>query len=319
MRWGRKLASVALAAALAIGSTTTAYAWSRETHQTTGAIAWADLSAHRPDVLAELLAISRAHQHIARLDRHTAALPEPVRQRALFEWLARWPDDIRTGPEDRPKWHYSLRVVYGRTWLWPVRNGEAKDGFATNFATLSDSCAPPVDRARAIGWLIHIVGDIQQPLHAGHQMTGLFPATDRAGQESFVRRFADSAPVSLHQYWDHLFEEGRVTTPGGDWASALARTWPRSTLPELNGDGTPHDRFARYLDESEALAGLVGYSGTYLDAKPAGQAAPVISARENRVAYHLAGRRVASGGYRIADVLAAALDQAKAGGGTCRR
>lgn len=292
-------------------------AWSEETHQTTGAIAWADLNANQPEALAQLLTIAQAHPDYALFARHAAALPEPVRQRALFEWLARWPDDIRTGPEDNPKWHYALRVVHGRTWLWPVRNGTAKQGFAVNYAALANPCAPKADRAKAIGWLIHIVGDMQQPMHAGHQMTMAFPATDRAGELAFVRRYPDSAPVNLHQYWDKMFQQSRVATPGGDWAAALARAWPRQQIAGLRREGSAFHQFALQVEETRDLAQLVAYRGTFAQAGPEGQTAPVMTTGENAFALALAGRRVATAGYRIADMLATAIEQSAATRAAC--
>lgn len=307
-----------LAAALTLlALASPAAAWSEETHQTTGAIAWADLAANRPEVLAELVAITYAHPHFPLFARRAGTLPDPVQQRALFEWLARWPDDIRTGPDDQPKWHYALRVVHGRSWLWPVRNGTAKQGFAVNYAVLADPCARMAERAKAIGWLIHIVGDMQQPMHAGHQMTASFPATDRAGELSFVRRFADSQPVNLHQHWDQMFQQARVSAPGGDWAAALARAWPRQRITGLNRKGSAVYQFASQVEETRELARLVAYRGTFARAAPLGQAAPIMTAHENAYALALAGRRVATAGYRIADMLALAIDQAAATSAVC--
>ncbi|MDE2437590.1 MAG: hypothetical protein KGM49_15155, partial [Sphingomonadales bacterium] len=247
-------------------------------------------------------------------------LPQATRQRALFEWLARWPDDIRTGPEDHPKWHYLLHVVHGRTWAWPIRNGAANAGFAYNFAALSSACARSADRAKAIGWLIHIVGDVQQPLHGGHQMTAAFPNTDRAGELAFVRRSGGGEATNLHQYWDKIIERGATLPPGEpDWATAIATLWPRERLPELQRRGTVQDRFDSWVIESGELARLVAYQGTFRDATADAAKAPVVTARENAVALALAQRRIATGGYRIADTLAAAMKAAAADRRTCPR
>lgn len=311
-----RLAALA-AAGGALLATGPALGWSQATHSTTGAIAWADLAAHDGDALAELVQIARHHPDYPLFERRAAGLAPAVKQRALFEWLARWSDDIRGGPEDRPKWHYSLHVVSGRTWLWKIRNGAALDGFAYNYAKLSDPCARPADRAKAIGWLIHIIGDVQQPLHGGHQMTATFPGTDRAGELAFVRRFADSEPVDLHHYWDEIFQQARVSPRGGDWAEAIARAWPRSRIPELARQGTPQALFGSYLTESETLARLVAYQGTFLRSVPKGHQAPVVTELENRTALILSERRVATGGYRIADMLARAVHQARADRTVC--
>lgn len=300
----------ALAAMLPLSA---AQGWSIPTHQTTGAIAWADLAARDPQALAELADIARALPYYPFLERTAAALPPAERQRALFEFLARWPDDIRKGPEDHPDWHYELRVVSGRTWLWPFRNGKASQGFALNYARLANPCAPAADRARGLAWLIHIVGDVQQPLHAGHQMTAAFPATDRAGSISFVRRQPGGAPTDLHEYWDQILDPQR----GGGLPGALIREWPRARLPELGHATSPSVAFAGFLDDSAALAGMVAYRGTFLAASVDPARAPTATTQENRTAAALARRRVAVGGYRIADVLSAALAEAHARKGSC--
>ena len=317
-RNSRRLLVVAIAAGtLVFGAP--AWSWSEETHQTTGAIAWADLKARDPQALAALLTLAPSHPDYPLFAKAARRLSADMRERALFEWLARWPDDIRTGPYDQPKWHYELRVVYGQTSLWPFRNGTASEGFATNYALLADRCASPPARAMAIGWLIHIIGDVQQPLHAGHQLTGDYSMTDRAGELAFVRRKPDGEPTNLHQYWDKTMERSGVVLPAGasDWATALARIWPRARLPELTRQGSPQEVFASYLDESAELARLVAYRGTFLKASPDPALAPVVSDRENRVTLELAKRRIATSGYRIADVLARATKAATPSNQAC--
>ena len=296
-----------------------AFGWSEETHQTTGAIAEADLARRDPEALAALVALARSHPDYALFDRAAAKLDEPTRQRALFEWLARWPDDIRTGPEDHPKWHYLLRVVHGRTWLWPLRNGEANAGFAYNFAVLSNRCAKPADRAKAIGWLIHIVGDVQQPLHGGHQMTAAFAQTDRAGELAFVRRTAGGEPTNLHQYWDKIIERGGARLPAGqsDWATAIVSAWPRERISGLDRKSYPQARFDSWLVETGELARLVAYQGTFLQGSTDPRTAPTVTPLENAVALSLAKRRIATSGYRIADTLSEAIRTADSSRKVC--
>lgn len=316
---GRRSTAASLAALSLIAASSTAFGWSEETHQTTGAIAWADLKARHPDMLAELLRIAAHHPDARLFAPHAARLSPEMRERAMFEWLGRWPDDIRKGPEDHPKWHYEVRVVHGWTWVWPFHNGTASEGFAFNYGILADPCAAPAARAKAIGWLIHITGDIQQPLHAGHQMTGTYRLTDRAGELAFVRRAPGSEPTNLHQFWDKMMEKSGVTLPKGEdnWATALGRMWPRSRLPELGRKGDPQALFASYLDETSVLARKVAYQGTFLAATPDPTAAPVLTPRENALTLALAERRIATSGYRIADVLATAMDSARHREKTC--
>lgn len=295
-----------------------ALAWSNIGHQSTGAIAWTDLKARHPAELAELLELIRQHPDYPRFAPAIAALSPEMQQRALFEALARWPDDIRGGPEDRPDWHYQLRVVSGRTWLWPFQNGNAAFGFGYNFTKLSNHCAPAAERAKAIGWIIHIVGDVQQPLHAGHQMSANFPMTDRAGQSAWVKR-PNGVVKDLHQYWDQTLDDSGVALPAGqsDWANALIALWPRQKLGQaLPAITDPGATFAGYLDESAALAGAF-YKGTFLQATALPEQAPQASQAEQDESIAIAQERLATGGYRIADMLALAMQQAKAADWAC--
>jgi hypothetical protein len=308
-----------LAALAAAFSSSTALAWSEASHQVTGAIAWKDLKARHPAELAELLGLIREHQDYGRFQPFFAKLSPDMQERAQFEVLGRWPDDIRGGPEDHPDWHYQLRVVYGRSWLWPFENGNAAFGFGYNYAKLANPCAPAAERAKAIGWLIHIVGDVQQPLHAGHQMTATYSATDRAGELAFVKR-PNGVVKDLHHFWDETLDDSGVALPTGqtNWADALTVLWPREHLHrELSREGEPQVLFGSFLDESAELARLIGYQGTFLRAVPDKAAAPTVTATEQAQAIALAERRIATGGYRIADLLARAIQDAHAASWTC--
>lgn len=285
-----------------------AFAWSEESHMTTGAIAFDDLARSSPEILAEAEKLILAHPHRQQLEAHLAGLSGLERRRALFAWLARWSDDIRKGPYDRPKWHYELRVVSGRVGIWPFRNGRASIGFDENFRTLANRDAPAADRAVALGWLMHIVGDIQQPLHAGHQMTRLFPRTDEAGTLAFVRRVPGGEPTDLHQYWDkHLDVEPDKLKTWQIWAGPLQKSWPRARLPELKLAMSAFRQFDRWTDESNRIAARFAYQGTFLKASADPATAPAVTEHERRASELLAQRRVATGGYRIADTIRMAL------------
>lgn len=292
---------------------TPAWGWSEESHMTTGAIAYEELAAHDPLVLAEIERILSAHPHFARLEAKAKGQVGAERMRTMFEWLARWPDDINGTEFEHRDWHYELRVVYGRVWLWPFRNGNASYAFDLNYRTLADRNAPARERAIAIGWLLHIIGDIQQPLHAGHQMTSAFWLTDEAGSLAYVRKEAGGTPTDMHQYWDKILDVPNADgTVGGDataryWTQRLMALWPRERIRRLAYPGTAQEQFSQWLDGSMHLAQLVGYTGSYLKASPDPAGASVVSEEELRVAKEVAKRRVATGGYRIADVLRTAL------------
>ena len=303
---------IKLLLSIAVGSVilmhSPARAWSEASHMTTGAIAFDDLSVSDPAVMAELKKILTAHPHYDKLVERAEGLSDAEQTRLLFQWLARWPDDIRDTEFSRPSWHYELRVVSGWTWVWPFRNGDASIGFEENFRTLADPDAPVRDRAIAVSWLMHIVGDIQQPLHAGHQMTSTFSATDEAGTISYVRKKNDGTVANLHEFWDQILDKpGAPEATSDAWAKPLQDLWPRTRIGHLTYSGTPQSQFNNWLDESMHLARLVGYTGTALVASAEPDDAPAVTFYELRRAEELSKRRIATGGYRIADMLRLAL------------
>ncbi len=301
-----------LAAALLL-FTAPVLAWSMPGHMTTGAIAYDTLAREHPELLPQIEAIITAHPDKARLDAATTGLTGSARTRAQFEWLARWPDDIRVGQGtdgkwDHPAWHYELRVVSPAKVIWPWRNGQASEAFAINYAVFSDPKAAAADRAVALGWLMHIVGDIQQPLHAGHWMSWQYKLTDRAGLLGHVRRTADGKPIDLHAYWDDMFDmPGAAEATSRAWAVPVAVRWPRALAIPVAPTGTPQAQFSAWMDESHALARDFAYSDAFLRATSVALDAPVVSDAYRAQSMLVAQQRLAAGGYRIADTLTMAL------------
>lgn len=285
-----------------------AYAWSEETHMTTGAIAYDTILGQQPNLLSDIDAIVADHPNFKQLSAHAGNLRGNDRLRVMMQWMARWPDDIRGTIYSHPEWHVELRVVHGRTWLWPFRNESALEGLSVNYNIFADKESTNEQRAIALSWLLHIIGDIQQPLHAGHQMTSDFPATDRAGQLAYIRKSSDNSVTDLHQYWDKILDvDGPVDATSKKWAPALQAEWRYGPQTMMTYSGTADEQFSKWLDESAHLAKIVAYTGSYLKASPDRAYAPKITAKEQRIAAALSKRRVATGGYRIADTIIMAL------------
>jgi hypothetical protein len=65
----------------------------------------------------------------------------------------------------------------------------------------------PQEKAIALCWLIHVVGDIHQPLHSVSLFSDQYPDGDRGGNSFWIK---DRGAVNLHSYWDGLL--GRSTS-----------------------------------------------------------------------------------------------------------
>jgi hypothetical protein len=67
-------------------------------------------------------------------------------------------------------------------------------------------------RSYDLVWILHLVGDVHQPLHAVGRFTKAIPAGDTGGNSENVIP-ATGETISLHAYWDRMF--GGYSSPYG--------------------------------------------------------------------------------------------------------
>lgn len=149
-----------------------ALAWGKTGHRVVAALADAQLSG-----------LARAH------------VKELLGVESLDE-AATWPDEMRSAPtqfwqKTATPWHYVTLngVIYDHA---PSEGDalEALNGFA---ATLRDPNASLEDKQLALRFIVHLVGDLHQPLHVGK-------CCDKGGNEVKVKWFGKDQ--NLHSVWD---------------------------------------------------------------------------------------------------------------------
>lgn len=144
------------------------------------------------------------HRVIAELaSRHltpeaAAAVKELLGDDFMAE-AANWPDEMRSSPDEfwrrtANSFHY-INLPDGQTYEESTKNpaGDAITALAAFTATLKDKDAPLAERQKALRFIIHIVGDLHQPLHAGR-------AEDWGGNRIDVVWFEEMS--NLHKVWD---------------------------------------------------------------------------------------------------------------------
>jgi hypothetical protein len=111
------------------------------------------------------------------------------------------------------------------------------------------------DRAVALCWVLHLVGDIHQPLHCASMYSAKFPKGDRGGNSQLVKVGSKTQP--LHPYWDGLI--GSSVKYGVIEADALdiARD-PSTGTPEFKARTAQKD-ITKWAGESFKLAVTVAY------------------------------------------------------------
>jgi len=199
-----------------------ALAWNETGHSVVAMITWRQLDEAQRRQVGELL---RQHPHYEKF--LAARKPDGV---DADEWAflraSVWPDWVRPsrpgtegelykGPEitsfHRGDWHY-----VDRPWVVPQDHGKidpatrpaatqpARENvltaLAANAKIFADTTAKPAERAVAICWVMHLIGDVHQPLHAISMFSQQFPDGDRGGNQIIVRE--NDLVLRVHAYWD---------------------------------------------------------------------------------------------------------------------
>lgn len=213
--------------------------WNDHGHMLTAAIAWQVME--RPARRAAIRAL-RAHPryHEDFLRWRPAAVAGSA---AMDEWLflraSIWPDLVRRLPDrererfHHGRWHYINQPLFlspGQARRWrgslledlgraPSDPGEmnAVQAYRAALATLRRRHARAEDRGLALSWLIHIAGDLHQPLHTvSLYHRPAFPHGDRGGNDLRV-----DAKTTLHGLWDGALGDDRDIASLGAAATRL--------------------------------------------------------------------------------------------------
>lgn len=142
----------------------------------------------------------------SRINGKTAAEIELLLGKQGLAEMSTWPDEQRSNPQpfwqnDANPWHYvTLPGSKKASELVSPSEGDALTALEGFAAVVRDRQKPQDERALALRFIIHIVGDLHQPLHVGN-------GTDRGGNDVKVTWFGD--PSNLHSVWDSGMIDGQ--------------------------------------------------------------------------------------------------------------
>jgi hypothetical protein len=192
------------AALLALGAPAhSALAWGPEGHRLTGEIADRYLSPQTRSRVGELLRDDRLSD-----GRRSG-------RRTLGE-VANWADEIRDTERGRKlsPMHFDDMPLCGRVeYSKYCRRGRCATAYLTRqLGILSDPSSSPPQRNQALKWVVHLVGDIHQPLHAAGR-------DDRGGNAVEVAFFGERGAdgrLNLHAVWDFHLLRRWLAERGGE-------------------------------------------------------------------------------------------------------
>lgn len=301
---------LALAACLLLLLATAAAGWNTAGHMVSGAIAYQVLKADHPDTLAKVTGLLREHPDFeARWKNRLEADYVDAEERDLYLFMlaARWADDARDDrrfyPPDqqRDRWHYiNLPIRVNGPAATPPDPNNILRGYAVNAAMVKNAGAATADRAVALTWVFHLVGDVHQPLHVATLFSVDYPTGDRGGNRFYVRARENSSVITLHQFWDDLIiGSGRFQdTRNRAVELRLRPEFERTKLKELGVNG-----FENWAKEGFPVALKHAYKDGHLQGSTTRTEAPILPEEYIKNAKAVGERRIVLAGYRLAAVL----------------
>lgn len=197
-----------LCLAFAVTAAGQAFAWGPQGHRMVGYIADGDLT---PTAKAAV---------------------QKIMNNPSLSSVATWMDDVRDDPQLGPKmkeWHFD-DVPVCNTEPAPCKDGNCAHA-QIDAALETLRTAKDIDQQlNGLRVLVHLVGDIHQPLHSSdnHDAGGNFVTlANRTQCRNYKTK--QSKACNLHQYWDSVLIRNEIgKTSEADFAKALAT---KTTLP----------------------------------------------------------------------------------------
>jgi S1/P1 nuclease len=226
---GRILVALGLAV---LGFAPPAAAWNNKGHMAVAFVAYQQLTPAVRDRVDRLLRMNPYYR------RWIAMIPSTVpageRNLAVFMMAATWPDQIKSDPEyrddgtqggNRPSgaqsarnlgyadmfrhkyWHFvdtPFSALAGAH-LPSIPAPNAQDRIVVFLSVLASPSAAEVLKSYDLTWLLHLVGDIHQPLHAATRVTsGRLDGDNGGNSVQMCEDTACSVRTNLHGMWDGL-------------------------------------------------------------------------------------------------------------------
>jgi hypothetical protein len=237
---------------------------------------------------------------------------------AHLDEIASWADEYRgTHPETGP-WHY-IDIQIGDTAYDPARDCAQQDCVIARtdefIRVLADRARPPEERLQALKFVVHFVGDLHQPLHAGenHDQGGNSIPVDFMGQTIAYGKYK----MNLHSVWDTAAIERRIRAHEGPNAHAAdLRQGAAEIADALQAEIRPQDArrwlappftVAAWALDAHDLARDYAYRGLAKPGEPSPTTIVPLGADYDTMAWAVIQLQLERAGVRLAAVLNRAL------------
>ncbi len=195
-------------------------AWDDAGHKISAYIAWQRMSPEVREKAVKIL-LSAPEDSDLSVFYLQDSRSEATKKRELFMLASTWADivrdrkfDVRYKKYHKGNWHYADTFWSNTNGKFEILSGFEEGGLATEKLyefdkMMRDSTVADVDKAIALAWILHLGGDIHQPLHTSARVTELEPKGDQGGNlfsltpEGTPREQSEN----LHWYWDSILRQ----------------------------------------------------------------------------------------------------------------
>jgi S1/P1 nuclease len=301
---------------LLIGLGYPAFSWNGTGHKTVAFIAYSNLT---PKARARVDQLLAKHPMVGDFNQISDPSEDPGR--VVFVNFATWPDFIRSDESfvDTPRmdalchpngtappapvpvfpgfpdmqrhqdWHFfDTPLSADGTATHPVCSPNAQTQLDAFIHDLQDSSKSDPVKTFELPWVLHLTGDVHQPLHAVTRFSKALPAGDRGGNSV---KLANGS--NLHAFWDDVLGKTETEEFIARLATAIMDANPKTSAAQVL---VPQ----MWISESAGAAqkDVYMFMGT-----GSGHDLVTLSALYKARAKTVARQRVALAGYRLANVL----------------
>lgn len=288
-------------------------AWDDAGHKTVAYIAWQRMSPAAREKAFNLLMSAPEDADLSVFYLQDSR-SQDIKRRELFMLTATWADVVRdrkfknrSEKYHHSNWHYAdtfWRQENGQVKILPNPSeedgGKAVEKLYEFEKVLKDTAASDADKAIALAWILHLGGDIHQPLHTSARISELEPKGDQGGNLFLLS--PKDAPreqsQNLHWLWDSVL--GRIIARNdmsdAEYISLLGEMMMRKYPPPEMQNRLKLGDFDEWRKESFQLATTEVFSPDLIRYETP-------SAKYRRNAFQLSEEQMALGGYRLGAML----------------
>ncbi|CAN5279005.1 S1/P1 nuclease [soil metagenome] len=254
-----------------------AFAWFDFGHEVVACLAWRQLKPSTKDRVLQLLAQNPYFRIWS--DAVPADVTADEKNMWIFAQAATWPDVIKKDPKytadgadkgNKPAgphsadnigyadvklhkyWHYDDTPFTSDHTKLPAHLVPNAQTEISAFREVLASDQSDALKSYDLVWLMHLVGDVHQPLHCMTRVTEAAPNGDKGGNDCKLT----GTPDNLHSIWDGIVGDDRALKPAIDFAK---------TLPDAKNGA------ARKLDERTWITESYKLAKTKVYVKPIGK------------------------------------------------